>query len=904
MGLHNLDNMFNAGAIAVVGASEKPDSIGRAVMTNLIEGGFEGDLFPVNPNYEHLYNRACFATISDTPHAPDLAVIAIPLAHVPDLIDECVRIGTKGAVILSAGGRETGPEGRQLETRIQDKAAAGGLRIIGPNCLGFICPASRINASFAAHMPLAGELAFISQSGAICSAMLDLSLKENMGFRYFISTGSMLDVDFGDLIDYVGSDPQVSSVLLYIESLTHFRKFMSAARAVSRMKPIVVLKSGRSVSGARAAASHTGSMAGDDRIYDAAFRRAGAVRVRSIGDFFDCAELLAKQKPPGGPRLTILTNSGGPGVMAADAVAQHGLTLSELSTDTRAKLDRALPAHWSRGNPIDIIGDADAARYRDALACLDKKTTDGLVIILNPQAMIDPSEVATGLVETLGEQSGLAIACWMGGQDVERGIDILNQAGIPTYPTPEQAVEAFRYLYDYGRNLELLEQIPPAVESQLDFDRDAVATILEKGLARDNHMLTELEAKTVLAAYGIAVNPTRLAESKAAARKLAAELGLPVVMKIASPDIVHKSRAGCVRLGLDSVEAVGEAYDAIIAQAENAADHPHIQGVTLAPMQRSIEVELLVGVKKDPNFGPALLFGWGGVHTEALGDSSIAIAPINRLLARRLMEETRVFAVISADDGPGRADLPALEEMLVRLSALVVDFPSIKELDINPVAISKGRPCAVDARILVEKTEVASPDHLSISPYPQRYEDPDVQTDGLKLCIRPIKPEDAPQLCDLFDSLSQSSIYHRFFSPMKSLPRDMLVRFTQIDYDREMALVAMDTGTGRMLGVARVIGGPGGVEGEFAVLVADPWQGKEIGGQLLARTLRIVRERGMQSVWGVALPENTGMAKLARRIGFEVKRNSAGEYEMTIDLKNADIAGGESDAESEKGATR
>jgi acetyltransferase len=891
MGLHNLDKIFKASTIAVVGASEKPDSIGRAVMTNLIEGGFEGGLFPVNPNYDRLYDRPCFAHIADTPHAPDLAVIAIPLASVPDVIDQCVRIDTKGAVILSAGGRETGPEGRQLEARIQDKAAGGGLRIIGPNCLGFICPASHINASFAAHMPLSGKMAFISQSGAICSAMLDLSLKEKMGFRYFISTGSMLDVDFGDLIDYVGSDPQVSSVLLYIESLTDFRKFMSAARAVSRMKPIVVLKSGRSASGARAAASHTGAMAGDDRIYDAAFRRVGAVRVRSMGDFFDCAELLAKQKPPGGPRLTILTNSGGPGVMAADAVAEQGLTLSDLGAATTEKLDRVLPAHWSQGNPVDIIGDADARRYRDALACLDNKATDGLLIILNPQAMIDPAEVATGLIEALEKQPRLAIACWMGGQDVEKGIDILNQAGIPTYDTPEQAVEAFRYLYDYGRNLELLEQIPPAVEGRLDYDRDAVAALVEKGLARDNGMLTELEAKTVLAAYGIAVNTTRLAESKADAETLAAELGLPLAMKIASPDIVHKSRAGCVRLGLDSVEAVAEAYDAIIEKAQAAADHPHIQGVTLAPMQSSIDVELLMGVKKDPHFGPALLFGWGGVHTEALGDWNIAIAPLNRLLARRLMEGTRVFAVLSAEEAPGRADLPALEEMLVRLSALVVDFPQIKELDINPVAVSKGRPCAVDARIVVDKTDLASPDHLSISPYPERYEDPQVRTDGLTLCIRPIKPEDAPQLCQLFDNLSPSSIHQRFFSPMKSLPRDMLVRFTQIDYDREMALVAIDTNTEQMLGVARVIAGPGGAGGEFAVLVADAWQGKGIGGQLLARTLRIVQERGMQSVWGVALPENTGMAKLARRIGFEVKRNTAGEYEMTIDLKHADITG-------------
>ena len=890
MGLTNLDTIFHPDSIAVVGASEKRGSIGRAVMTNLIDGGFDGHLFAVNPNHDRLFDRQAFARVADTPDVPDLAIIAIPMSKVPEVVDDCGRIGVKGAVILSAGGREAGIEGREREQTIQASADGSGLRIIGPNCLGIICPQNKLNASFAAHMPPSGNLAFISQSGAICSAMLDLSLQEKMGYRYFISIGSMLDVDFGDLIDFVGNDPEVSSVLLYIESLSHFRKFMSAARAVSRMKPIVVLKAGRSEAGARAAASHTGSMAGDDRIYDAAFQRAGVVRVRSLGDFFDCAELLAKQKRPAGRRLTILTNSGGPGVMTADAVDEKGLSLSRLSQQTIDKLDQVLPAHWSRSNPIDILGDADASRYIDALKCLDPEEADGLLIILNPQAMIDPAKVAASLTDALGEAPFRVFTSWMGGRDVAQGTAILNEAGIPTYATPEQAVQAFRYLCDYAKNIKMLQEIPPRIENRIDLKRDAAEAILARGLERKNGLLTEYESKEVLKAYGIPVNPTRLAESKTAAEEIAPKIGFPLAMKIASWDIVHKSRAGGVKLGLDSVEAVSQAYETIMRQTAATVDRAQVQGVTLQPMQSPIDVELLIGAKKDPNFGPVLLFGWGGVHTEALADWNIALAPLNRLLARQLMSGTRVFSVLTADGGPGAADLEALEELLVRLSHLVVDFPQIEELDINPVAISSRRPWAIDARIVVKDTRVASPDHLSISPYPEHDEDADVCIDGLNLFIRPIKPEDAPLLKKMFDRLSRTSIYHRFFSPMRSMPHDMLARFTQIDYDREIALVALEENEddARMLGIARVIGAPGGDQGEFAVLVADPWQGKGLGAELLSRSLRIVRREGMQRVWGTALAENTHMAKLARKLGFSVKRGASGDYEMTIDLESAD----------------
>jgi acetyltransferase len=891
MGLRHLDRLFHPRSIAVIGASPKADAIGGAVMTNLVEGGFAGEVLPINPKYDEIQGRRCWAHLADVPSAPDLAVVAIPIDKVPDVIEEGARTGLKGAVILSAGGRETGEKGRRLEAIIKEKADAGGIRIIGPNCLGIACTESRLNASFMAHRPPPGKLAFISQSGAICSAMLDLALKENMGFQYFISIGSMLDVDFGDLIDFVGSDPNVSSVLLYIESLSHFRKFMSAARAVSRMKPIVVLKSGRSDAGIAAAASHTGAMAGDDQIYEAAFRRAGAVRVRTLGDFFDCAELLAKQDPPAGRKLTILTNSGGPGVMAADAAAQYGLTLAPLDKATRQELDAVLPAHWSGGNPIDILGDAGADRYAAALAAIDARETDSLLIILNPQAMIDPTEVAADLADALIQRDLPVYTSWMGGQEVEKGTRILNEAGIPTYPDPEQAIRAIRYLYDYGRNLKLLQEIPPKIEHALHFDRDSAAPTIEKGLARGSGLLTEAEAKSVLAAYSIPVNETRLAESREEALRLARELGFPLAMKIASPDIVHKSQAGGVRLGLASEAAVAKAYDAILQGLAAASPEARCHGVTLQPMQTDIEVELLMGAKHDANFGPVLLFGWGGVHAEILADRNLALAPLNRLLARRLMEDTRVFEILSKTDGAGAADLEALEEMLVCLSHLMIDFPEIKELDLNPVTIAGGRPCAVDARIVTAAAEATAPHHLVISAYPSAYEASDVAIDGLRVCIRPIKPEDAPLLEAMFDDLSPTSIYHRFFSPLKSLPHHMLVRFTQIDYDREIALVALDQEAPelRMLGVARVIGTPGGRKGEFAVLVADPWQGKGIGGELLLRALRIAQARGMENVWGTAMAENMQMAKLARRLGFDVRRNASGEYTMTIDLTRTDL---------------
>jgi len=890
MGLYNLDKIFEPESIAVVGASEKEGSIGSVHVQNLIQGGYQGKIFPVNPHYTSTHGLKAYPSISRIDHAVDLAIIAIPISSVPSVIRECAQVRVGGAIVVSAGGKETGPQGREIEDRIRREAETGGLRIIGPNCLGIICPGRKLNASFAAHMPQSGKVAFISQSGAICTAILDLALKEEIGFSHFVSIGSMLDVDFGDLIDYLGNYPEVNSILLYIESLTNFRKFMSAARAVSRVKPIVVLKSGRSPAGARAAASHTGAMVGEDAVYDAAFKRAGIVRVQTFGELFDCAELMAKQPRPKGPRLGIITNAGGPGVMAADSLAEYGAEPARLEQETIEQLNELLPPFWSHSNPIDVLGDASPERYAKAVdICLKAKELNGLLLILTAQGMTNPAEVAELLTQKLKAKPCPVFASWMGGMEVEKGRDILNHAGIPTYDTPESAVKAFMYMHEYSCNLQMLQEIPPKLAKELHFDRDWARAIIDEELKSGNGILTEIESKSLLTAYGIPVIHTEVATSVEEAKRLATHMGYPIVVKVHSPDIVHKTEAGGVQLDLYSEAAVSVAYRKTIKNARAYNPEAKILGVTLQPMIQRPDYEILLGAKRDENFGPVILFGMGGVLTELLKDWSIGLPPINRSLARKLMESTRAYSLLKGYRNKPGANLALLEEMIIRLSQLLEDFPEIIELDMNPVIVNEGRPIAADARVILRPAEVSAPLHLVISPYPTQYEYREVVKDGLAVFIRPIKPEDAPALLDLFHTLSPTSVYYRFFSPMKSLSASMLARFTQIDYDREIALVALqeERPEGKMLGVARVIGDPDGKKAEFAVMVGDPWQGKGVGAKLLEKCLQIAKRRGIETVWGIVLRENTQMLALGRKLGFEASRTEEpGELELTIDLRS------------------
>ncbi|MBF0302714.1 MAG: GNAT family N-acetyltransferase [Desulfamplus sp.] len=886
MGQYNLDRIFKPQSIAVVGASEKVGTIGNALMKNLVNGGFEGMLLPVNPKYRTLHGHDTFESISKIEKNVDLAIIATPIDTVVDVVSECVSKKVGGAVIISAGGKESGEKGKKIEEKIQKIAYAGGLRIVGPNCVGIIKPGWNMNASFASEMPESGNLAFVSQSGGICTSILDLALKDHIGFSHFVSIGSMLDVDFGDMIDYLGNDTSAKSILLYIESLTNFRKFMSAARAVSRIKPIIVLKSGRSPAGAKAAASHTGAMAGEDAVYDAAFKRAGIVRVDTIQELFDCAELMAKQPRPRGSRLAILTNGGGPGVMATDTLAKYGQEPVPLAPETMQELDSFLPPFWSRSNPIDILGDASPERFSRALeACFNANNVDGVLVILAPQALTAPILVAQTLVATMKGRQYPVFTCWMGGKSISSAVELLNEAGIPTYDTPERAVRAFLYMVEYAINLETLLEIPPKLTMNMVFDQPKARRLLADAPIRD--FMAESDSKELLMAYGLPVIRTEIARTEAEASTIGKELGYPLVMKIHSPDITHKTDAGGVCLDLRSDDDVYKAYRQIISSARNYKPDARIEGVTIQPYFANPDFEILLGAKRDSNFGPVILFGMGGIYTEVLKDRALGLPPMNRLLAQRLMQQTKAYRLLKGYRNRTAANMELLEEMIIRLSQLLIDFPQIAELDMNPVLIKDSKPIAVDARILVSPLETPQSLHLVISPYPEDEESHMVSVNGIKIFVRPVKPEDAPLFNDLFKVLSPTTIYYRFFGILKELNPAMLARFTQIDYDREIALVAIeeDSENDKMLGVARIIGDPDGITGEFAVLVGDAWQGKGIGSKLLEKCLSIAEKRGFKTVHGIVLNENKNMIALGKKLGFEVAREpESGDNKLVIHL--------------------
>ncbi len=887
MGIYNLEKIFEPDSVAVVGASEKSGSIGSAVVTNLMEGGYPGRIIPVHPKYRRVHGLDALESLNAVDGEVDLAVIATPIATVPDIIETCVEKELGAAIVLSAGGREAGDKGREIEAEIEEKARTGGLRILGPNCLGVIAPGSKLNASFAPQMPAAGKIAFVSQSGAICTAMLDLSLKEHIGYSHFISTGSMLDIDFGDLIDYLGNEAQVDSILLYIESLTNFRKFMSAARAVSRIKPIIALKAGKSKAGSRAAASHTGAMTGEDAVYDAAFKRAGITRVGTLGEFFDCAELLAKQKPPAGPKVVVITNAGGPGVMAADSISEAGLDMSPLPEKIEKRLDDILPPFWSKANPIDILGDAGVDRYAETIrCCFDTGEFDGMLVIVNPQAMTKPEALAEKLADILKERPYLVVTSLMGGVEMENAVNLLNQAGLPTYDTPERAVKAFMYLHQYARNLEELQQIPPKIIKELDVDYEKALAFIQSRLEQGEGFLTEVESRELLKAYGIRVNPVQVASSSEECVQMSEEMGYPVVMKILSPDIVHKTDAGGVATGLRSPEAVSEAYLRLHDAARQYAPGADLQGVTIQPMIEGSGLECFIGGKMDTNFGPIVMFGMGGIYAEVLQDRAIGLPPMNRLLAGHLMENTRVYQLLKGYRNRRGVDLVRMEEMLIRFSELLMDFPEIDEADLNPL-FSEGEPCVVDARISLKQSAIKAPMHMAISPYPSEYECHLTTEEGRSVFLRPIKPEDAPALENLFETLSPTTIYYRFFGAMKSISHKMLARFTQIDYDREIAMVAFDSNGqvgDEILAVGRIIGDPDGRRGEFAIVVGDPWQGQGIGAAVLQKCIEIAEERGFEHIEGPVLAENNKMLKLGRKLGFEVLQQEGEEYQLRLDF--------------------
>ena len=899
-----LDALFNPGSVAVIGASERPGSVGRTLLWNLLRSPFGGTVYPVNPRRHSVLGVHCYASVADLPEPVDLAVIATPAPGVPDVVAACAAAGVRAAIVISAGFREVGPEGAALEGRLRDAVRGSGLRLLGPNCLGLMNPRSGLNASFAPSQPAAGHVGFLSQSGAICTAVLDWSRRQNVGFSAFVSMGSMLDVGWGDLITELGDDPATRSIVIYMEAIGDARSFLSAAREVALTKPIVLIKGGRSAEAARAAASHTGALAGSDAVLEAALRRCGVLRVERLSDLFDLAEVLAKQpRRPAGPRLAILTNAGGPGVLATDALVLSGGELASLDPATVVALDAVLPPHWSRANPIDILGDADPERYGRAIEiALADPNSDGLLVILTPQAMTDPAATAVRLRELAARSSKPLVASWMGGEEVAAGEDLLNQAGIATNDYPDAAARLFTALWRYSYNLRGIYETPALVPEASDQEPAAVQLDdglagLQRAQAEGRELLTEVEAKQVLAGAGIPVVDTRLAGTPEEAVAAAEAIGYPVVLKLNSATITHKSDVGGVRLDLAGPVAVADAYRTMAATVRERCGPEAFAGVSVQPMlPRGDGLELIVGSSLDPQFGPVILFGSGGTLVEVQRDSAVALPPLNTTLARRLMEQTRVYRALQGVRGGPPADLAALEQLLVRLSRLVLEQPAIREIDINPLLVLPGDPrrplVALDARILIQPLagEGCSLPRPAIRPYPSEYVRPWRLRDGTAVTIRPIRPEDEPLVVAFHRTLSEESVYYRYFHMMSLQHRtthERLVRICFTDYERELALVVdrRDPASGEhaLLAVGRLSRVHGSNAAEFSMLVSDPYQKQGLGTALLGQLLRIGRDEGIERVTAEILHENGAMQRVCRKLGFQL-RNAPEVVEAWVDL--------------------
>jgi acetyltransferase len=881
-----LDVFFSPKTVAVIGATENPGTVGRTVLWNLVTSPFGGTVYPVNPKRPSVLGVKAYASVSDIPEQVDLAVIITPPASIPGLIKECGENGVQGAIVISAGFKEIGPEGAELERQLLVEAQKANIRIIGPNCLGVMSPLSGMNATFATTVARPGSVGFISQSGALCTAVLDWSLKEMVGFSAFVSVGSMVDVGWGDLIYYLGNDPKTKSIVIYMESIGNARSFLSAAREVALTKPIIIIKPGRSAAAAKAAASHTGSLTGSDEVLEAAFRRSGVLRVNNIADLFYMAEVLSKQPTPKGPRLTIVTNAGGPGVLATDALIMGGGELADLTPETMEAYNAVLPATWSHNNPVDIIGDASPERYAKALEIAAKDPgSDGMLVILTPQAMTDPTRIAEQLKPLARQEGKPVLASWMGGVDVAAGEEILNRANIPTFPYPDTAARAFNYMWQYADNLKAIYETPAMPEDSATWapDRKLVEKIIAGSRAEGRTILTEFESKQVLAAYGIPVAKTIIAATQAEAVKAAEEIGYPIVLKLYSETITHKTDVGGVQLNLSNVEAVAKAFDAIQSSVTAKVGAQHFQGVTVQPMIKLRDAyELIIGSSLDPQFGPVLLFGTGGQLVEVFKDRALGLPPLNSTLARLMMEQTKIFKALKGVRGRKPVDLAALEVLMVRFSALVAEQRWIKEIDINPLLASPDGLIALDARVVVHGPEVSLDQvpRTAIRAYPTRYVSPWTMRDATDVTIRPIRPEDEPAMVGFHETLSERTVYLRYFHLMNLEQRtqhERLTRICFIDYDREMALVAErrnpQSGESEILGVARLMKLHGTNEAEVAVVVSDKWHGRGLGKELLARLLIVGKDEKLSKLTADILPDNREVMRICEKLGFSLKHS-------------------------------
>ena len=877
---HPLDCIFHPRSVAVIGASEREGSVGRTLLWNLIRSPFGGTVFPVNPQRHSILGIKSYTDIASVPELVDLAVIATPAPTVPQVIRECVAAGVKGAIIISAGFKEIGEKGAILEQEVLAEARKGGMRIIGPNCLGLMNPLAGLNATFAGTSARAGNVAFVSQSGALCTSILDWSLGENVGFSAFISIGSMLDVGWGDLIEYLGDDPHTHSIVLYMESIGDAHAFLSAAREVAMDKPIIVLKVGHTEAAAKAAASHTGALTGSDEVLNAAFRRCGVLRVHTISDLFDMAEILAKQPRPKGNRLSIVTNAGGPGAIATDSLISGGGELSELAPETIQKLNQFLPAQWSHHNPIDILGDASSDRYAQTLEVVaDDPNSDAMLVILTPQAMTNPTQTAEKL-KVYSQLGKPILSSWMGGAEIAAGTQILNQANIPTFPYPDTAVRLFNYMWRYSYNLRGIYETPslPADSDLQAPDRQLADQILSQATQSDRSLLTEYESKKLLAAYGIPTVLTEIATSDLEAVEIADRFGYPVVLKLHSEKITHKTDVGGVRLNLCDAGAVSRAFMAIAAKVRTI-DPEAFLGVTVQPMVKMEGYELILGSSLDPQFGEVMLFGMGGQLVEVFKDRALALPPLNTTLARRMMEQTRIYQALQGVRGRQAIDMAKLEQLLVSFSQLIVEQPQIREIDINPLMVSAEGMIALDARVVLHTAaDISQRPIPAIRPYPTKYVRSWESPKGDRLTIRPIRPEDEPMMVDFHQNLSEESVYLRYAHTIKLTKRiahERLTRICFIDYDRDMVLAAdyknPETSEHEILGVARLSKLHGTNEAEFALIVCDRYQHQGLGTELLSRLIEIGKEEHLEAIVGYVLNSNDKMQSICRHLGFQLQ---------------------------------
>jgi acetyltransferase len=876
MSVRHLDKLFRPESVALIGATDRPGSLGAVVLRNLRRGGFKGPLYLVSPHHDTIDGLAVYPDVAGLPQMPDLAVIATPPDTVPGLIAALGARGGKAAVVITAGFGELGAGGEALQQAALAAAKPHLIRLIGPNCVGIAVPGIGLDASFSHIAPLAGDLAFVSQSGAMITAVLDWAAPRRIGFSHVVSLGDMADVDFGDMLDYLASDAGTRAILLYVEAIRHARKFMSAARAAARAKPVLVVKTGRFAEGARAAHSHTGALAGSDTVYEAAFRRAGMLRVDSMAELFDAVETLALTRAQQGDRLAILTNGGGPGVLATDELVGLGGRLAALSSATIEKLDKVLPKTWSRGNPVDIIGDAPGRRYADALRILLEDAALDAVLILNcPTALARPADAARAVIDTIaaappGQLVGRnLLTAWLGERAAAPARRRFAEARIATYATPDSAVRGFMHRVRYRRNQELLMETPAARPDAFVPDVAAVHAVVAAGAAGGPAWLDAEQVSAVLEGYGVPLPAARSAEDAARAAEAASIIGFPVALKIRSPDLIHKSDSGGVALNLGTAERVRAEAEAMLARVKEACPQARLDGFLVQQMvQRPGAIELIIGLLDDVVFGPVVMFGEGGTAVELLRDTTLELPPLNAALAAAQMARTRVWRLLQGYRNKPAADIDAVAAVLIRIAQLAADHPEIRELDINPLLADAQGVLAVDARIHVAPPVSAGAARLAISPYPKELESSETLRDGTRLVLRPVRPEDEPILQDLAAQMNPEDLRLRFFTPIKGLPHPLAARLSQIDYDREMALVARLAENGMALGVARFSADPDNRRAEFAVALRSDWKGRGLGFLLMTRLIAIARERGIAEIIGDVLHENEPMLSLARALGF------------------------------------